>query len=161
MTIPPGSIVPADTLVTPIVQQLAIVAQQIQGITSDNCFIEPPDQAVPDNSVLFPLREWQILDDTNGKFYVKMTFEVLHLFVRQDLSLQLPNLYALVPAWHTVLTAASNNSLGGLAITIGLASVGGQAGKPGTVRSIRWGGAEYLGISNTLFVLTEFNINQS
>jgi hypothetical protein len=151
MPLAPGSVQPNDTLVTPIVQQLAIVAQQIAGIGT--CYTEPLDQAPEDNSVLFPLRGWKVLDDTSAKLKVELTFEVLHLFARTNLPDALARAYSFVPAWLTVLTAWGNNELGGLAITVSLLE------QPATVKGFEWAKEPFIAISTLVTVLTEFSIN--
>lgn len=150
MGFPPNTFPQADTLVGPIVAQLILVARQIAGIGT--CYATPPDAAPEDNSVLFPLREWRVLDDTNWKLKVELDFEVLHLFRRQNLSRAIPRAYAALPAWLAVLTAAENQSLGNLAILMNL------VGTPGTIKGYTWGGTEFIAISHKLSVLTEQNI---
>lgn len=151
MTIPPGSIAPADSLVTPLAEALGTVAQQIQGVSL--VYTTPPDGAPEDGSVLIVLREWEVEGDTNYKLRVNLVFEVLHLFLRNDLSQALANAYPYVPAWFTVLTAASNNELGGLAITVSLLT------HKGSVKGFEWAGDPYIAISNMVGVLTEFPIH--
>lgn len=152
MTIPPGSIAPNDSLVTPIAQALATVALQLQGVSV--VYTDPPDRAPEDGSVLIVLREWEFEDDTNDKLKVNLVFEVLHLFLRTDLSQALASAYPYVMPWFTALSATSNNQLGGLVITLSLLN------KKGTVKGFVYGGDPYIAISNMVQVLTEFNVLQ-
>lgn len=151
MSLTPGSVTPNDSLVSPIVAQLCVVAQQIAGIGI--CYTEPPDRAPEDNSVMFPLREWHVLEDTNAKLKVQLVFEVLHLLRRTNLNDALARAYTFVPAWLTVLTAWGNNTLGGLAIDMSL------LGQPATVKGYDWANEPFIAISTRVAVLTEFSIN--
>ncbi len=151
MGIPAGSIAPNDSLVTPIADALGVVAQQIQGIGT--VYTDPPDRPLEDNSVLILLNEWEVLGDTNGKLKVNLVFEVAHCFRRTTLSYALTKAYAYVMPWFTVLTAWSNNELGGLAIDMSLLT------HRGTVKGFKWAGTDYIAVSNLVAVLTEFNIN--
>ncbi len=153
MSISPGSIPTADSLVLPLQQQLAVVAQQIEGITPDLCVITPTDYAPFDQAVIFPLRSWDIKAVTNGRVRMTLRFEVLHCFRRDPLEVTLSRLQPFVVPWLTVLTAWSNQDLGGLAIDME------WAGSPGKPVMLQWGDGTYLCISNTVDVLTEFSIN--
>lgn len=137
-----------DALVSPIVAQLAAIAGQIQGV--GRTYVVPPEGEPEDNSVLFPLKRWKILDSTNAKLKVELTFTIMHLFRRDRMEDVIPRAHLAMTAWWNALADWSNLTLGGLAIDTTI--------KDGSIGSVMWGDQIYLAVSNTLVVLTEFTI---
>jgi hypothetical protein len=137
-----------DTLVGPIVHQLALIAGQIQGV--GRTYEVPPEGEPEDNAVLFPLKRWKVLASTNAKLKVELTFTILHLFRRDRMEDVIPRMHLAMTAWWNALADWSNLTLGGLAIDTTL--------KDGSIGTIVWGDQTYLAVINTITVLTEFNI---
>jgi hypothetical protein len=142
------SFVPTDALVGPIIQQLAGIAGQIQGV--GRLYTTPPEGEPEDNSVLFPLKHWRILDDTNAKLKVELTFSILHLFRRNRMEDAYPRAQTFLTAWWNALADWSNLTLGGLAISTTI--------KDGGMGMVEWADQPYLALTHTITVLTEFNI---
>lgn len=143
-----GNVTPSDTLVGPIVEQLALVAQQINGIGPEQCYIKPPDGPPEDNSVLFPCKAWAFSDMSNGRLRVRLTFDILHVFSRRMLDEALPDIQAYIPAWWAVLGDWNNQTLGGTVRSLDL--------KSGEITTLRYGGETLLALRHEVTVLTEF-----
>lgn len=142
------SFTPSDTLIGPIVTQLAGIAGQIQGV--GRTYTVPPEGEPEDNSVLFPLKRWRVIDDTNAKLKVELTFSILHLFRRDRMDDVMPRVQLVMTSWWNALADWSNLTLGGLAIDTTI--------KDGAIGTVEWAGQMYLSLTNTVVVLTEFNI---
>lgn len=150
MAIAPASVPQADTLVGPLITALTVVAQQIAGV--GNCYPEVPDAAPEDGSVLFAPKEVRVDDDsTNAQLVLHVEIEVLHLFVRKRLQDNLASITAALPAWLTVLTAWSNESLSGLAQNFDL--------KRMQIAPYTHAQQSYLALINTLDIRVIQNIN--
>src|SRR5271166_2604902 len=108
------SFVPSDNLIGPIVTQLAAIAGQIQGV--GRTYTVPPEGEPEDNSVLFPLKRWRIIDSTNAKLKVELTFSILHLFRRDRMDDVMPRVQLVMTSWWNALADWQNLTLGGLAI---------------------------------------------
>ena len=142
------SFTPSDTLIGPIIHQLALVAGQIQGV--GRTYETPPEGEPEDNSVLFPLKRFRIIDDTNAKLKVELTFSILHLFRRDRMDDVMPRVQLVMTSWWNALADWQNLTLGGLAIDTTI--------KDGAIGTVEWAGQMYLSLTNTITVLTEFNI---
>ena len=142
------SFTPSDTLIGPIVTQLAGIAGQIQGV--GRTYTVPPEGEPEDNSVLFPLKRWRVIDDTNAKLKVELTFSILHLFRRDRMDDVMPRVQLVMTSWWNALADWQNLTLGGLAIDTTI--------KDGAIGTVEWAGQMYLSLTNTVIVLTEFNI---
>lgn len=150
MSISPGSIVPTDTLVSPLITQLTVVAQQIAGIGM--CYPEVPDAPPEDNSVLFAPKAVRVNDDqTNAKLDLHLEIDLIHLFRRKRLQDNLFSIYAVLPAWLTVLTAWSNQTLGGLAQSVNVTQM--------EIAPYDHGQQRFLALVVTLDIRTLQNIN--
>jgi hypothetical protein len=144
----PGPFVPTDTLVGPIIHQLALVSQQIQGM--GRTYEVPPEGLPEDNSVLFPLKKFRVLDDTNAKLKVELDFSIYHLFRRDRMEDTYPRIQPFLTAWWFALADWQNLTLGGLAILTTI--------KDGSIGNVMWGDQPYLAVITNITVLTEFNI---
>lgn len=149
--LPPNSIPQADTIVTPVVNQLAALAQQIEGIGF--VYIDPPDRAPANNSVLFPMRDFRVINEANGLYEVELTFEILHVFERTNLSVAVKNAYAALPAWLHALTAWSNQSLNNTALDLTM------EGHPCAIKGVTWGTTPYLAVSVQCAVTVELPVD--
>jgi hypothetical protein len=119
MAIPPNTVAQTDTLVAPLIAALTTVAQQISGLGA--IYPTVPDAPPEDKSVVFAPRSVTVDDDeTNAKLVLHVELDLLHLFVRARLQDNLASVLAALPAWLTVLTAWSNQELGGLAESVDL-----------------------------------------
>ena len=142
----PGSVTPTDSVVGPLVAQLALVAQQIQGIGI--CYLEPPEGPPEDNSVIFPCKSWEFVDSTNGRLRVYLTFDIMHLFSRRLLDEALPDIYKFTPAWWTVLGDWNNQTLGGLVRSMDV--------KAGEITTTKMAGEILLALTHRVRLLYEF-----
>jgi hypothetical protein len=57
---------------------------------------------------------------TNAKLVLTLKIEMLHLFSRASLTDNLASIFSAIPAWLQVLTAWSNQTLGGLSQNLNL-----------------------------------------
>jgi hypothetical protein len=142
------SFTPSDNLAGPIVHQLALIAAQIQGV--GRTYETPPEGEPEDNSVLFPIKDFKVIDDTNAKLKVELAFTIYHLFRRDRMDDAYPRLTLYLTSWLNALADWSNLTLGGLAIDTNI-----KGGKIGTVT---WASQMYLSLMIDITVLTEFNI---
>lgn len=117
--IAPNSIPQADTLITPVLTALQQVCSQIENI--GNIYLQVPDQPPEDNSVLMAPTEIVVQDNmTNAKLVLNIKIELLHLFSRASLTDNLASIFAAIPAWLQVMTAWSNQTLGGISQNLNL-----------------------------------------
>ena len=100
--------------------------------------------------MLFPLKRFRIIDDTNAKLKVELTFSILHLFRRDRMDDVMPRVQLVMTSWWNALADWQNLTLGGLAIDTTI--------KDGAIGTVEWAGQMYLSLTNTITVLTEFNI---
>lgn len=142
---------PDDTIVGPIVDGLIVVGKQIDGI--GRFYKEPPEGSPEDNSVVFPLTKFSVEGDTNGRMFLKLTFEISHLFRRARLNETYSRIIPFVPAWLDRLSAWPNQTLGGAAEEVSVES--------GRIDSLTWGSQQFLALTLTVTVLTEFAISTS
>lgn len=136
---------PSDSLVGPVVDGLITVASQIAGLTRH--YREAPEGVPDDNSVLYPLKGFEVVDATNGKLTFKLKFQVIHNFRRRRLQDNLANIHMYIPAWMDALSAWANQPLGGLATEVSLTD--------GQIRESTWGGQSGLALVLDVEVLTE------
>lgn len=152
MPLSPGSISPQDTLVSPLVAALMVVCGQIAGL--GNLYPEVPDAAPEDNSVLFAPLQVEVNDDeTSGKLVLGVDIEINHLFRRRRLQENLSLIYQFLPAWLTVTTAYSNQTLGGLAQNWNVSRI--------RIAPYVHAGQAYLALVITATIRVVQNINQS
>ena len=119
MTIAAGSIPQEDTLISPVLSALSVVCSQIENI--GQVYTQVPDQAPEDNSVLMAPTEIVVQDNmTNAKLVLDIKLDLYHLFARARLQDNLASIFAAIPAWLTVMTAWSNQTLGGLSQNLNL-----------------------------------------
>lgn len=138
-----------DTLFKPIIDQLILVAQQIDGIGT--CYEKVPEQAPEDNSVMFvPRPHIEVKSGTNRRLVLHIPFEIVHCFRRTRLQETLARCYAAVPAWVNVLGSYANITLGGTVQMIDLQAV--------DTREVKHGGQSMVGVISTLIVRTEIPI---
>ena len=96
---------PSDTLVTPVATALAAILTGEIGVT--RVYTEMPDGPPENNSAVIPPPSFKLIDDTNGKLRIKLTFPIKHLIRRAKLAdslnaaqqYYLPYLQAF-SAWH-------------------------------------------------------------
>lgn len=140
---------PSDILVGPIVQQIAtIIENQIAGV--DRVYVNIPDGPPEDNSVIIPLTNFEILDETNGRLSVRLTFGMRHLIRRKSMDEAITNCYSYIMPYFQCFSAWVNQDLGGLARLMTI--------KNGGVTQFIEAGQVFLALIINLQVLTEFNI---
>lgn len=145
------SVMPADTLIGPLQQQLCLVAQQIVGIDPDFCFAAPPKGPLQEGSVLFPVKGWTVESATNGRLRLKIKFNAYHIFRLRALDEVIPDIQSFIPAWWSVLGAWKNQTLGGKAISFDF--------EGGDIVTIQHNSTEYLALQHTLTVLVQFAVS--
>lgn len=138
-------------VISPLVHQLALVAQQISGI--GRVYETEPDNPPEDGSVLFPLVSFESPDDTNGKFYIKLTFNVMYCKRRSRGTQDIPAIYQYVLPFLQAYSAWANQSLNDEAISVTV--------KKGGVTQFTHGTQVFRALLTTVEVLTEFNITLS
>lgn len=140
---------PSDSLIGPIVSQIAqIIETQIAGV--DRVYPNIPDGPPEDNSVIIPLSNFEILDETNGRLSVRLTFGVRHLIRRKEMGESVTACYSYLMPYFQCFSAWKNQDLGG---TARLMTV-----KNGGITQFIESGQVYLALIINLQVLTEFTI---
>lgn len=146
----PGPYSPSDTLVGPIVHQLALlVAAQIPSV--GHVYEDLPDRSPTDNSVIVPLIRAKVLGETNGKLRVQLQFSLRHLFRRKNMPDNIATAYTYVMPWLNLLSAWPNQNLSGLAIEVNPSDV--------VVTQMSESGQPMVALVINFFVVTEFNIS--
>lgn len=146
----PGPYAPNDTLIGPIVHQIALnIQRQIPSI--GKVWEAVPDRAPSDNQVLLPVLKVKQLGDTNGKLKVLITVGARHVFRRQELDAGIARAYTYVMPWLQMLAAWNNATLGGLAIDVTTTDL--------VIARIIESGQVYPAVATNFNVLTEFNID--
>jgi len=109
----PGPFSPNDSLIGPIVHQLALFIQaQIPSIAY--LYEKLPAKPPQDNSFIIPLLKSKITNETSGKIYLMLTFAVQHIFRRKELDANIASAYSYIVPWLSLLAAWPNQNLGGL-----------------------------------------------
>lgn len=143
---------PADNLVGPIIQQLANIAQtNITGITE--VYIDEPDGAPEDNSLEIGLAKYDVLDDTNGKLKLLLTFSLRFRRTRVTAAQDLPALRSYVIPFLMAYSSWGAQDLAGDSMLVTVK----QGGITQDIRS----GQPYRTLITNVQVLTEFNIDVS
>lgn len=146
----PSPVIPEDTLIGPLQEELCLVAQQIQGVDPGLCYAKPPKGQLQEGAVLFPCKGWQVESATNGRLRLRITFHALHLFRLRALDEVIPDIQTYIPAWWTVLGAWHNQTLGGRAISFDFTG--------GDIQLIKHNGTDFYALQHTLSVLVQFRV---
>lgn len=145
----PGPFSPSDTVIGPIVHQLALyIQQQIPSIAQ--VYEELPDRNPMHNSVILPLGKTKVLSDTNGKLKVSFQINMRHLFRRKEMDANIAEAYTYVMPWLLMLSAWENQTLGGLAMEVNPSDL--------QVMQASESGQAYVALAVNFDVVTEFNI---
>lgn len=148
----PGPYSPNDNLIGPILHQLAVnIKSQIPSI--EYIWEKPPDRAPSDNQVLLPILKIKILDDTNGKVKIRMTIGARHVFRRREFDAGLGQAYTYIMPWLLMLSAWSNDTLGGLTMKVDPTDL--------AISRLAEGGQIFIALAVNFDILTEFNIDLS
>lgn len=148
----PGPYAPSDSLIGPIIQQLATTIQtQIPSI--EHVYTQVPDRAPSDNQVLLPIIKIKILGDTNGKLKLLLTVGARHVFRRRELDAGLTQAYTYIMPWLRLLSAWPNQTQGGLAIDTTPTDL--------AITRIIESGQVFIALAINFNILTEFNIDLS
>jgi len=146
----PGPYTPGDTLIGPIIHQLATnIKTQIPSI--EYVWEEVPDRAPSDNQVLLPVLKIKVLGDTNGKLKLLITVGARHVFRRRELDAGISQAYTYIMPWLRMLSAWQNQTLGGLAIDVTPTDL--------AITRIIESGQVFIAVATNFEVLTEFNID--
>lgn len=144
----PNTFAPDDSWLSPVLDALIDITRQVSGI--GKTYKEPPEGDVEDNSVLYPLKSWKVETSTYGKAKLRLTFNILHLFRRDNLNDDIDRAFLYVKPWLQALSALGNTDLNGLAITTDPTD--------GQLVTYVHGNMAYIAIQNTVEVLTEFTL---
>lgn len=145
----PGPFAPSDSLVGPIVHQIALfVAAQIPSV--GHVYEDLPDRPPADNSVIIPLLRGKVQSNTNGKLKLQLQFSLRHLFRRKNMPDNIAMAYTYIMPWLQMLSAWPNQNLNGLAIEVDADTV--------MVTQMSESGQPMVALVVNLFVVTEFNI---
>jgi hypothetical protein len=145
----PGPFAPSDDVVGPIAHAIAIlIITQIPSIGT--VYEKLPDRPPADNSVILPMTRGKVMDETNGKVKIRLTYSMNHLFRRTSLPDDMLRAYTYVMPWLRFLAAWTNQGLGGLAISVSATDLG--------ITQRVESGQPYLALVVNFDVLTEFNI---
>ena len=140
---------PSDNFIGPIVNEIAtIIENNITGI--DRIYQTIPDGPPEDNSVLIPLTQFEVLDETSGKAGARLTFGIRHMIRRKDMGEALTACYSYIMPYFLTFSAWSNQSLNGKARLLTI--------EKGGVTQFIEAGQVFLALIINLQVFTEFNI---
>ena len=145
-----GPYAPDDTLVGPIIHQIAqVIRMSIPSI--EYVWEQVPDRAPSDNQVLLPLVKIKQVDDTNGKLKVLISVGARHVFRRRELDAGITQAYSYIMPWLRMLSAWTNDTLGGLSIKVTTTDL--------AVTRVIESGQVFIALATNFDVLTEFNID--
>ena len=140
---------PNDSLISPVVAAIAnIVSTQVAGVTVVHQ--QPPDGPPEDGSVVIPLSAYKILDDSNGRLTLKLTFGVKHFVVRGSYPENILAAYSYFVPYFQAFAQWSNQDLGGLCQSLTLTN--------GGVTQYVQAGQVFVALVVNLDVLLEFTI---
>lgn len=139
---------PTNDVVGPIVHQLALVCQQIDGISQ--VYEHEPESAPEDGSVMIPLKKFKIEGDTNGKLYLKLQFSVMYCKRRVRGVQDIPLIYQYVLPFLLALSSWANQTLSGDAMQVSVTE--------GGVTQLVYAGQTLRALVTNVEVLTEYNI---
>lgn len=146
----PGPYTPDDSLIGPIIHQIALNIQtQIPSI--EYVWEEVPDRAPSNNQVLLPVLKVKILGDTNGKLKLLISVGARHVFRRRELDAGISQAYTYIMPWLRMLSAWENDTLGGLSMKVTPTDL--------VVTRLIEGGQAFIALAVNFDVLTEFNID--
>lgn len=146
----PGPYTPSDSLIGPIIHQIAqTIRNEIPSI--EHVFEQVPDRAPSDNQVLLPLLKIKVLDDTNGKLKILVSIGARHVFRRRELDAGISQVYTYIMPWLRMLSAWPNDTQGGLAMKTTPTDL--------AVTRIIEAGQVYIALAVNFDVVTEFNID--
>lgn len=146
----PGPFTPADTMIGPIVHAIAtIIQQQIPSIAK--VYEDLPDRAPIDNSVLLPLTNAKVKEETNGKMRVSFTIGARHVFKRKNMPDNVAQAYQYLMPWLQMLAAWPNQNLG-------LSYVRSVSATDARVTQLAESGQPMVALAVNFDVLAEFNI---
>lgn len=75
---------PSDDLISPIATQLAAILTEQIGVS--RVYTEAPDGPPENNSAVIPPPSFKVIDDTNGKLRLKLSFPIRHMIRRAKMS---------------------------------------------------------------------------
>lgn len=137
-----------NDVVGPIVHQLALVCQQIDGISQ--IYEQEPETAPEDGSVMIPLKKFKIEGDTNGKLYLRLQFSVMYCKRRVRGVQDIPLIYQYVLPFLLALSSWANQTLSGDAMQVSVTE--------GGVTQLVYAGQTLRALVTNVEVLTEYNI---
>jgi len=148
----PGPYTPTDSLIGPIATFIAnLITTQIPSIT--HVYPTLTDRAPSDNAVVLRFTRGKIVDETNGKIRVVLTYTMNHLFRRAEIDASLLRAYAYAVPWMRFLAAIPNQALGGLAISMTATDL--------ATTQVPISGQPTIALVVDFNVHTEFNLDQT
>lgn len=143
---------PTDDLIGPIAAAIGnIISAQITSI--DRIYTYIPDGPPETNAVAIPLSHFEILDDTNGKLFCRLTYNIRYVTRRKSSDEATVDCYKMFTSLMKVFASWPNQSLGGLSKSMTV--------KNGGVTQMIASGQVFMSLITNLQVLTEFNIPTS
>lgn len=140
---------PQDPMIGPIIHAIAnIIRNQIPSV--GYVYEQAPDGPPEDNTALIPLTQYKIMDDTNGKLAVKLTFGIRHFIRRGPYPDNILTAYSYFMPYMQAFAAWNNQTLNGLVRSISPSN--------GGVAQFVEAGQVFVVLVINLEVLTEFNI---
>lgn len=151
----PTVITPTDDLIGPIVHQLALILNQ-QISTNPRIYEEYPDGPPETNSIQLPVDGFKVEGDTNGKEYLRISFNLIYVVRRTNFKENLLACYKMFSAIVRVLSSHANQQLQDSNTLIQYAiSV---TPKNGTFVQFTSAGTPFVGLILRTEVLTEYNV---
>lgn len=150
MPLPPGApFAPNDDFLGPIITQIAsVISTNITGV--GQVYTEEPDGAPENNSCLITFMKMKMVDDTNYKIKVRLTFELRHIVRRTRMKDSVKQARTYLFPYLQAFSAVENQTLNGLSILV----------EPVEQTIIQWihSGEPRSACRTAIDVLTEFNI---
>ncbi len=145
-----GPFAPSDSLIGPIVNAIANnIRAQIPSI--QYVYEKLPDRSPQDNSVIIPLVKGKVKEaETEGKVSILLTFGIRHLFRRKEMPDNIAQAQSYLMPWLLMLTAWSNQQLGGLARVTNVTDV--------AIVHVAESGQPMVALAVNVDILTEFNV---
>ena len=145
---------PTDDIITPIIAQLSNVLTTQIGSGIGRTYIEAPDGPPEHQSVIFPMVKFDIKDDTNGKLYIKLYFNIRYILRRSKLPDDIAQCYLMFSSFIRVLSSWPNQGLtynsAGNSITV--TPTGGQ------ITQFAIAATPFISLQVNTEVLTEINV---
>jgi hypothetical protein len=140
---------PTDDIIGPIIHEMGLILNQ-QISTNPRIYEEPPDKPPETNSIQLPVDGFRIEGDTNGKEYVRITFNLMYVVRRTNFPENLLACYQMFSAIVRVLSSHANQDLNDTSISV--------TPKNGIFVQFTTAGLPVVALILKTEVLTEYNL---